>query len=148
MTTQALPGYGGKLYNGGGTGAAYTVIAQLRKFKFGGIKVEFEDITNLDSPAAPGGALYKEWLKTMVDGGSVTFDGVLQPGDPSTQALIANQQASPANALEYWQIKLANSTTTFTFLAYVETFDLSNEYNKAVPLNGGLKIVGVVAVTW
>jgi hypothetical protein len=148
MTTTAIPGYGGHLANGGATGAAYTNVAQLRRFNFGGLKVEFEDITNLDSPA-PGGAVFKEWLKTLVDGGSIQFDGVLNPADPSTQALMTNLSSAPANALNYWKITLSGgSPTTMVFQGYVEEFKVGDEYNKAVPFSGSIKIVGPVTVNW
>jgi hypothetical protein len=147
MTTTAIPGYGGHLQNGGTTGSSYTNVAQLKKFSFSGLKVEFEDITNLDSPA-PGGAVFKEWLKVLVDGGSIKFDGVLNPADPSTQSLQVNQAAAPANALNYWKIVLSNGTSNIVFQAYVEEFTLQNEFNKAVPFTGGLKIVGPITFNW
>src|SRR5258708_3467195 len=74
-TTVAAPGFGSKLASGGVAGAAYTNIAQLKNIKFSGIKAAFDKITNLDSPTGGGGnAVFEEYLKTMVDGDSVTFD--------------------------------------------------------------------------
>jgi hypothetical protein len=147
MTTTAIPGFGGVLANGGTTGGSYTPVAQIKKFSFSGLKVEFEEITNLSSPA-PGGAVYKEWLKVVVDGGSVKFNGVLNPGDPTIQALQVNQAAAPAAALNYWKITLSNGTSTILFQGYVEEFTMDNEYNKAVPFTGGVKIVGPVTFNW
>src|SRR4051794_14038176 len=84
-TTIAFPGYGSKLASGGITGAAYTNVAQLKKVNFSGLKAEFDDITNLDSPS-----IFKEWMKTVVDGDTVSFDGVMNPSDPTTQSLLTN----------------------------------------------------------
>lgn len=147
MTTTAIPGYGAHLQNGGTTGSSYTNVAQLKSFDLDGLKVEFEDITNLDSPA-PGGAVFKEWLKTLVDGGSVKIEGVLNPADPSTQALATNQAAAPSAALNFWKIILSNGTSNILFEGYVEQFGLKNEYNKAVPFTGSIKIVGPVTYNW
>lgn len=147
MTTTAIPGYGAHLDNGGTAGSVYTRVAQLKKFDFSGLKVEFEDITNLDSPA-PGGAVYKEWLKTLVDGGSVKLEGVLNPADPTIQNMQVNQAAAPAAALNFWKITLSNGTSTIVFQGYVEEFTMSNEYNKAVPFTTGIKIVGAVTFNW
>lgn len=147
MTTTAIPGYGGVLQSGGTAGSSYTTVGQLKKFSFSGLKVEFEDITNLSSPA-PGGAVFKEWLKTLVDGGSVQFDGVLNPADPTIQALQTNQASAPTNALFFWKIILSNGTSNILFQAYVEQFTFSDEYNKAVPFTGSLKIVGPITFNW
>src|SRR5579872_5552723 len=93
-TTIAYPGYGSKLASGGVTGASYTNIAQLKKFNFSGLKAEFDDITNLDSPS-----IFKEWMKTIVDGDTVAYDGVMNPADPTTQALLSNIATSGSAAL-------------------------------------------------
>ena len=50
-TTIAYPGYGSKLANGGTAGTSYTNVAQLKKGNFSGLKADFEEITNLDSPS-------------------------------------------------------------------------------------------------
>lgn len=147
MTTTAITGFGGHLANGGVAGAAYTNVGQLKKFAFSALKAEFDDITNLDSPA-PGGAVYKEWLKVLIDGGSVQFNGVLNPADATTQALMTNLAAAGNTALVYWKITLSNGTSTVIFQAFVEEFKFENEYNKSVPFSGSLKIAGPLTIAW
>lgn len=146
MATTAVTGYGGHLASGGLTGAAYTNVGQVKKFTFSGVKADFEDITNLDSPA-PGGAVFKEWLKTLVDGGGIKGNGMLNPADPTVQALLTNMQASSPNALFYWKITTADGSTLI-FQAFVEEFSFEDDYSKALPYNFSLKIAGPITPTW
>lgn len=143
MTTTAYQGRGSHLANGGTTGlSGYTNLGQLKKFNFSGLKAEFDEITNLDSPS-----IFKEWMKTIVDGSDVTFDGVMNPADPTLQALLTNLATAGAAALNFWQITLTNGST-LVFQAYVQEFKFGAEYNKAITFTGALKIVGNVAATW
>jgi hypothetical protein len=141
-TTIAYPGYGSHLANGGTAGSSYTNIAQLKKFSFSGFKAEFDDITNLDSPT-----IFKEWLKTVVDGDTVQYDGVLNPTDPITQGLLSNIATAGAAALNYWKITTTDGTT-LVFQGYVQDFKMGAEYNKAITFSGAIKIVGNITATW
>lgn len=141
-TTVAYPGYGSSLASGGTTGSAYTNIGQLKKFNFNGLKADFDEITNLSSPS-----IFKEWMKTTVDGSEVSFDGVLNPTDTVTQSLLTNIATSGSNALFYWKITTTDGST-FVFTAYVSDFKLGAEYNKAITFSGSLKIVGNITATW
>lgn len=141
-TTVAYPGYGSHLASGGTTGSAYSNIAQLKKFNFSGFKAEFDDITNLDSPT-----IFKEWLKTVVDGDTVQYDGVLLPTDPVTQSLLTNIATAGSNALFFWKITTTDGTT-LVFQGYVQDFKMGAEYNKAITFSGAIKIVGNITATW
>lgn len=141
-TTVAYPGYGSNLLNGGSTGAAYSAIGQLKKFNFAGLKAEFDDITNLQSPT-----IFKEWMKTVVDGDTVTFEGVMNPADVQTQGLLTNLATAGSAALDYWKISLTNGSV-LVFQGYVQDFKFGAEYNKALTFNGTIKIVGNVTATW
>jgi hypothetical protein len=145
MSTVAYPGYGSHLASGGTAGSSYTNVAQLKNFKFSGLKAEFDDITNLDSPAVP--AVFKEYLKTLVDGDTVTYEGVLNPADPTTQGLLANIQLAGTNALYFWKITTTDGST-FVFTGYVADFKTGAEYNKALTFSGSIKIVGPITITW
>ena len=142
MTTTAYPGRGSHLANGGSAGTSYTNIGQLKKFAFNGIKGEFDDITNLDSPD-----IFKEWMKTIVDGDAVTLDGVMNPADPTMANLLTNLQTAGAAALNYWQITLTDGST-LVFKGYVQDFKFGVEYNKALTFSGTIKIVGAITPTW
>lgn len=148
-TTVAYPGLGSHLASGGTTGSSYTNIAQLKNIKFAGIKGKFDTITNLDSPAGGGSAtaVFEEYLKTLVDGDSVTFDFVMNPADPTTQALLANLQLAGQTALYFWKISLTNGSV-LVFQGYASDFKIDVSYDKAIIGSGGIKIVGPVTPTW
>lgn len=141
-TTIAYPGYGSHLGSGGTTGAAYTNVAQLKKINFSGLKADFDEITNLDSPT-----IFKEYMKTVVDGDTVTFDGVMNPADPTTQALLTNIGTPGLSALFFWKISLTNGST-LVFQGYVSDFKFGAEYNKAITFSGSIKIVGNITTAW
>jgi predicted secreted protein len=141
-TTIAYPGYGSKLASGGTTGSPYVNVAQLKKVNFSGLKADFDDITNLDSPT-----IFKEYMKTVVDGDTVQFDGVMNPADPTTQSLLANIAIPGSAALYFWKITLTNGST-LVFTGYVQDFKFGAEYNKAITFSGTIKIVGNVTATW
>jgi len=145
-TTVAYPGYGSHLASGGTAGSSYTNVAQLKNVKFGGLKADFDDITNLDSPNISG-AVFKEYMKTLVDGSDVTFDGVMNPTDPTTQALLANLETGGLAALYYWKLTTTDGST-FVFQGYVSDFKFGAEYNKAITFSGGIKVVGTITATW
>lgn len=142
MTTTASPGYGSKLANGGVSGGAYTNVAQLKKFTFSGLGADFDEITNLDSPT-----IFKEWMKTTVDGKDCSFDGVLNTTDPTMQNLLTNLATSGSAALNFWRITLTTGSTLI-FQAYVSEFATGAEYNKALTFSGKLKIVGNITTSW
>lgn len=141
-TTVAYPGYGSALASGGTTGGSYTTIAQLKKFGFNGLKAEFDDITNLSSPT-----IFKEWMKTVVDGDTVQYDGVFNPADPTAESLLANIAIAGSAALYYWKITLTD-TSTLIFQGYVQEFKFGAEYNKAITFSGAIKIVGSITTSW
>lgn len=147
MTTVAYPGFGSHLASGGTAGSSYVNVAQLKTIDFDGIKVDFDDITNMDSPASSFGATFKEYIKTVVDGGSVKMDGVLNPADTTTQALFQNLELAGQNALYYWKVTLTDGST-LVFQGYVESFQVKDAYNKAITFSSGIKIVGPITPTW
>jgi predicted secreted protein len=144
-TTVAYPGYGSHLATAGSGGTSagpFTNVGQLKKFAFNGLKADFDEITNLDSPS-----IFKEWMKTTVDGSDITFDGVLNPVDTPTQQLLSNIATSGSTALWWWQITTTDGST-FKFQAYVAEFKFGAEYNKAITFSGSLKIVGNITTVW
>lgn len=141
-TTIAYPGYGSMLQSGGIAGSTYTKLGQLKKFAFSGLSADFDEITNLDSPT-----IFKEWMKTNVDGKEVNFDGVLNPNDVEQQDLLTNLAISGSNSLWFWKITTTDGST-FTFQAYVAEYTFDVQYNKAITYTGKLKLVGPVNAVW
>jgi len=141
MSTTAVQGIGGQLLVSAGSPVSYTPVAQLKYIKFGGMTVDFDEITNLDS------GLFKEWMKTLVDAKEISFEGVLKPLDSSQQNLLTNIQTAGSAALEYWRVKLAEGST-LDFQGYVGDYAPGIEYNKAVTFTGKIKITGGITATW
>jgi hypothetical protein len=64
----------------------WTPIAQLKTAQFGGQKMNFEDVTNLDS-AAVGATVLKEQMPTTADAGTIALGGIFLPSDAGQLAL-------------------------------------------------------------
>lgn len=141
MSTTAVQGIGGKLQVSASSPVSYSNVAQLKNITFGGMTVEFDEITNLDS------GLFKEWMKTLVDAKEVSFEGVLKTTDASQQALLTNIQTAGAAALEYWRVLIFGGST-LDFQGYVADYTPKVEYNKAVTFGGKIKITGGITATW
>lgn len=147
MSSIAVPGFGTKLANGGSSGSSYTNIAQVKNVKLPIGKMKEDDITNFDSPAVGGGAVYQEIIKTMVEADSVTFDIVFSPTDPTQQAVAANLQASPTTALNYWRLTTQDGTT-FVFQGFIAGDELDLNYDKAVVGKASIRVSGPMTITW
>ncbi len=104
----------------GGTGETFVAVAQLKTAQFGGQKMNFEDITNLDS-ASVGATVLKEQMPTTADAGTVALSGIFLPSDAGQTALTTAYNG----ALTDFKIQLPKGplqTTTgnlYTFSGYV-----------------------------
>jgi hypothetical protein len=115
---------------------AWTNIAQLQKFAFGGIKVATDNITNLDSPDA-----FEEILATTINPGDVSFDGILDPANAEVGDLVTRLQA---RTLSNFKITLTDGSK-FTFSGYfTELVPATVEYSKAIMYSGKITITGAV----
>lgn len=142
MTTVAYQGRGSHLATSP-DGVSYTNVAQLKTIAFSGAEAAFEDITNLDSPT-----IFKEWIKTIVDAKDVSFTGILNPADPSTQGLLTQLQAAGSASQYYWKITLPNGSV-IAFQGFVSGLNLVNvDYSKALTFSGKIMIVGPIVPTW
>jgi hypothetical protein len=148
MSSTAVPGFGTKLANGGVSGSSYTNVGQVTDVKLPIGKIKTDDITNFDSPTAgAGGAVYQEFIKTMVEASDVTFGLVFNPVDPTQQHVAANLQNSPTTSLEYWKLT-SQDGTTFIFQGYISGDDFDFKYDKAVVGKASIKVSGPVNITW
>jgi hypothetical protein len=147
MSSIAVPGFGTKLANGGVSGSSYTNVAQVTDVKLPIGKIKTDDITNFDSPSVGGGAVYQEYIKTMVDAGDVSFGMVFSPTDPTQQHVAATLQNSPTTSLEYWRLT-SQDGTTFVFQGYISGDDFEFKFDKAVVGKASIKVSGPVTVTW
>ncbi len=127
---------------------AYTEVAEVKSIGFSGRKSDFSDVTNMNSTN------YKEWLPTLLDSGALKITGNMIPNDPTEEAVngFFNNQT-----LVMWEIVLppggngaqayVTSEGTFSFAAYVESFEYSIPVEKEASVTISLKITGPVTFT-
>ena len=148
MASIAVPGFGTKLANGGVSGSSYTNVAQVTDVKLSIGKIKTDDITNFDSPTSGGGgAVYQEYIKTMVEASDVTFGMVMSPVDPTQEHVAANLQNSPTTSLEYWRLT-SQDGSTFVFQGYIAGDDFDFKFEKAVVAKASIKVSGPITITW
>ena len=119
--SKGMVGFGTLFSIGVGTSPeVFTHIAQLKTGQFAGQKINFDDITNLDSPVQNLSVL-KEVLPATADAGTLALGGIFLPADAGQLAL----QAAYGGALTDFKIQLpkgpGQSTTgnLYTFSGYV-----------------------------
>jgi hypothetical protein len=118
-------------------GVTNVKIAEAKTIEFS-VKGEFEDVSNMDTPTP-----YKEWLPTMIDGGSVKLDLNFINADPVQSGLFADI-AAQTNLT--WTAQLPNARGKFVMNGYVEELSPKFEVNKAATFTASIKITG--ALTW
>ncbi len=137
----AFKGQGTQLQSDFGTGGTFTTIAEITKVQRTGGKSDLADVTNLDSPDS-----YREYLPTLLTAGDISIDGNYLGNQDGSQAQFQTMfdQQTKAN----WQIVLpaANGGTsslgTWTFAAYVASFDFDLPHDKQATFTAKLTITG------
>lgn len=140
----AIAGRGSKLqYSTNPPSVAYTVLAEIKTIQFSGSKADLADVTNMES------GIFREYLPTLNDSGDLSFTGNMIPNDVTeqdllgffnNQTLVTYQVVLPAAPAQGFSVSLG----TFTFKAYVSSFDRSIPVDKEASISGKLKITGTV----
>jgi len=139
MTTVSYQGRGSKLQTSA-DGVTYTSVAQLRNIKFGGLKSTVDKVTNLDSPNA-----FEEILPTIIDPGDCSYDGVLDPANPTVQSLLTLLQNQ---TLTFFKVTFPGLANTITWKGYVvDHVPAEVGYAKAITFSGKIMITGPVTIT-
>lgn len=132
--------------NPAGSGSGLTTIAEVKKVDFTGGKADTADVTNMDSTGA-----YREFLPTLLDAGELSFDGNYLGGIETTQAEL--QSTFDSQILSSWKIVLPTppgesaSRGSWTFKAYVTSFDPAFPVDKEASFTAKLKITGARTFT-
>jgi hypothetical protein len=71
-----------------GAPETFVAVAQLKTAQFNGQKINFEDISNLDSPLV-NNTLLKEMMPATADAGMLEIAGIFLPSDAGQQAVAA-----------------------------------------------------------
>lgn len=124
---------------GGGT---FVSIAQLKTAQFAGQKINFDDLTNLDS-ALQNNTVLKEVLPATADAGTLALGGIFLPSDAGQLAL----QAAYGGTLTNFKVQLpkgpgqSTAGNLYTFSGYVSEgvypdvqFDKTLTYKATVTL--------------
>lgn len=138
--SQAFKAQGTILQGDFGSGGTQTPVAEIVKIQRTGGKSDLADVTNLQSPSA-----FREYLPTLLDAGEVSLDGnYLGNEDDSQQSF---QTMFNNQTLGAWSIILPSSRGTWTFSAYVSSFDFDLPHDKQATFTAKLKITGAPTFT-
>ncbi len=135
--TQAITFMGGDLKIGDAASPeVFTAVAEVQKVAFSGNKVEFPDVTNIQSPSN-----YKEFIATTIEAGECSFDANLVPGNATQTALYTMRDARTKHNIK---VILPSSAGTYSFVAFVASIDTNLDFGKEAKLAVKLKITGPV----
>jgi hypothetical protein len=145
MSSNAICPRGTQLQRGTNPSAptGYTTLAEVRKITRTGAKSGFDNVTSMDSGNT------EEMLPTILTPGTWDFEVNFVPGDATQQTLLDdynNQVLSPWKVLLPAGGSFATSYGDWTFLAYVESEDVTLDFGKAATKSVKLQVTG--PVTW
>jgi hypothetical protein len=125
----------------------FLTVPEMKDIELPEIKIDMDDVSNQDSAIA-NGLIYKEYIVGLADGTEATFTGNYLAAD-TTQALIRSSQNGK---LHNFKIVVRDPTqspittlTTFSFAAYVTSWQPKFPIGKAAQLSFKLKVSGPIA---
>jgi Lambda phage tail tube protein, TTP len=141
MASSAVAGPGWLLQHSALGAGVYTTITEVKDIKGPAQALDTDEITNQSSPNQ-----YKEFIATLLDGGEVTFQCVLVPGDATQDSVSGLLSWMQARGLQDWQIVPPGtySSHTMTFSAYVTKWDTAEPVAAHATLDITLRITGPV----
>lgn len=113
-------------------------ITGVQKVSFTGNKVDFSDITNINSPGD-----YREFFPTLLEAGECSFSCVYFNDSIQKGVLTLRDNKS----LRTWSVTDENNIFTATFDAYVESCDSTEDLGKTGELTVKLKITGKMTIS-
>ncbi len=99
------------------------------------------DVTNHDS-TAPN----REFIAGLLDGGTVTFDANFLPGS-TNQRLITTDLFASGDTRTTWSIVWIDGPTTWSFSAFVMSFEPTGTVAGKLTASGSLKVAGPVSIS-
>lgn len=116
--------------------ATWTDIAGIRDISGPGLSADTVDVTTHDSTDA-----FREFLKTLIDAGEITFDLVWDPEEAAGQKYLLDQMITrtPAD----FRIVFATTTSkTWQVTAFVTGFEPNNPVEGEISASVTMKITG------
>jgi len=129
MGTNAIIGYGATLKKGD------DAIAELTSISGPSQSADTIDITSHDSSDS-----YKDYIVALLDAGEVSIEGNFYPGDSAGQ-ITMHTDFQAKSKVEY-VITLSDTTTTWTFNAYITAFETGAPLDGATSFSATLKVTG------
>ena len=124
------------------TTPTYSTVAEIKTIQFSGGKVDFEDVTNMDSPGA-----FREKVPTLLDGGDLSLSGNYISGDAGRLAFNTAYLGRTLIACKVVLPLAAGQTTSgdsFTFNGYVSENNVDLQFDKSVSFSAKITITGPV----
>lgn len=140
--TSAVIGIGTLLKVGDGATPteAFTTIAEVKSISGPSETRDTLDVTNMDSPNQ-----YKEFVATLIDGGTISCD-INFIGDNTTQNGLRTDML--AGTARNFQLLMANTgASLYAFTAFVTEFSPSFDVESIVTASISMKITGAVTFT-
>lgn len=118
--------------------ATWTDIAHIRDMSGPGVSGDTTDVTTHDSDSA-----FREFLKTVIDPGELSFDLVYDPEDTEGQGKL--EAESVARTFDDYRI-VYNTTgaKTWQFKACVTQFEPSNPVEGEISASVSMKLSGII----
>jgi hypothetical protein len=129
-----------------------TPVAQLKTLQFAGQKLNFEDITNLDSPAlGTSDVAVKESIPASADPGTMALAGIFIPSDAGYTALNTAYANAALTSFTVQLPKGPGQTTKgnlYSFSGYVtEEPNPDIQFDKTLTWKTTLQITGPITLT-
>ena len=142
MASAAWLGQGSLLQLGDGAGN-WTTIAEIKTINGPDEKRAMVDVTSHSSANQR-----REFINGLIDGGSLRFDAVWLPTDPSQNGTTGFYSVFASGARRPYQILLSNPQATIVRIAG----GLAMTHSKVIPIDkeasftGEIKITGIVTI--
>jgi hypothetical protein len=132
-----------------GAPEVFTPVAQLKTAQFNGQKINFEDISNLDSPLV-NNTLLKEMMPATADAGTLDIAGIFLPSDAGQLAIAA----AYGGGLTDFKVQLpkgpgqAATGNLYEFSGYVAEQPVPDiQFDKTVTIKFKIQLQTVITLT-
>jgi hypothetical protein len=114
----------------------YVTVARVRDIKGPEQTVTTEDVTNQDSPNN-----YREWIPTLIDGGTVTFAASFIPTDSTQAGILTDLQA---RTLMDFEVEIGTTGLALFWSGFVVKFGTSYPVANVALVDVDIKVTGPV----
>jgi len=134
--SNAISGPGFLLQVASSGGGPYTTIEEEKQISGPEQVLATVDVTNQSSPN-----FYREWIPTLIDGGSVTFPVNYNPSNTEQQQALTILQS---RALTYFQLVVGTTGEAFRWAGYFVKFGSTWPFDNVAAVDVEIKITGPV----